>query len=395
MPEAKFVLKEPNSKNKTLVYLFYNYNKQRLKYSTGEKIYPRFWNATKQRAKETAQYPEFSEFNQRLNNIESAINICFRRLLNNGKIITPNILKEELNMELRTDKLTSVQQSLINWIEGEMAILRENKKEGTIKVYRTLVNHLKGYSSRYHCTLTFDSIDLGFYETFRSYLQNEKKLLNNTYGKQIRTLKFFLNLATEKGINTNLTYKNRFFKTVEETVNHVYLTEEELSLLYKINLSNKPSLDRVRDLFLIGCHTGLRFSDFTQLRPENLQEASSGYTFNVKTNKTSERVVIPVKSIVKDIWNKYGGILPRAISNQKMNDYLKDVGKLAEINQKVIIKHTRGKFIEQKTCPKYELLTTHIARHKRKSYRLLINKLRMCYFSTGNDLETNLVLRYA
>ena len=71
MPNAKFVLKEPSAKEETLIYLFYNYANQRLKYSTGEKINPKFWNSTKQRVKETSQFPEYPEFNQRqrLNNI--------------------------------------------------------------------------------------------------------------------------------------------------------------------------------------------------------------------------------------------------------------------------------------------------------------------------------------
>lgn len=64
MPEAKFVLKEPKGNTPTLVYLFYNFNYTRLKYSTGEKIHPKFWNVNKQRAKETAQFIQYPEFNQ-------------------------------------------------------------------------------------------------------------------------------------------------------------------------------------------------------------------------------------------------------------------------------------------------------------------------------------------
>ena len=362
MPDARFFLKEPKSTDKTLIYLVYNFNKQKLKYSTGEKIHPKFWNKTKQRAKETAQFSEYPEFNQRLNNIETAVNNSYRRLLNDGKIISPNVLKDELTKELRTDELTTKQLTLIEWINDEIELLRENKKEGTIKVYRTLVNHLIAYSEKYGTILTFDHIDLGFYETFRGYLQNDKKLVDNSCGKQIRTLKTFLNLATEKGVNVNQAYKSRLFKTTEETVEHIYLTEQELVKIYDVDLSQKPSLDRIRDLFLIGCYTGLRFSDFTELKPENLQKVNNGFVFNVKTNKTNERVVIPVKGIVKEIWDKYGGQLPRKISNQKTNSFIKEVGKLAEISQNIIIKHKRGKHTEQKICPKYELITTHTAR---------------------------------
>ena len=362
MPEAKFVLKEPSATEKTLVYLFYNYSNQRLKYSTGERIHPKFWNKTKQRVKEVAQFPEYPEFNQRLKNIETAVNTCYRRLLNDGKVITPDVLRKELNVELDKERLTSKPIDLIEWMEVEIEVLKLNRKPRAIKVYEGLKNHLKNFSESRRCKLTFDSITIEFYEQFQDYLQNEKKLLNNTFGKQIKTLKALLNIATEKGINTNLAYKSKLFKVIQEEIDHIYLTEEELSALYEKDLSNKPYLDRVRDLFLIGCNTGLRFSDFTQLKKENLYVKNGKFEFHVITVKTNEKVVIPVKSVVKKIWDKYGGELPRGISNQKMNEYLKELGKLAEIDTITILKKKSGKEIRERICPKYELITTHTAR---------------------------------
>lgn len=362
MPEAKFVLKEPKSSDKTLVYLFYRFNKQQLKYSTGEKINPKFWNPTRQKAKETSQFPEYQEFNQTLNNIGTAVNNSYRRLLNDKRLITPALLKEELNKELNKGALTAKQDDLIEWIKAEIEKLKLDKKPGSIKVYNTLVNHLTDFSTKRRYKLTFESVTLEFYEQFKDYLLNEKKLLNNTFGKQIKTLKTFLNLATEKGVNKNFTYKSRLFKTPQESVDHIYLTLDELELLRIIDLSEKKYLDRVRDLFLIGCYTGLRFSDFTQLKKENLEKTKHGFVFNVKTYKTNERVVVPVKPAVKEIWDKYDGKLPRAISNQKMNDYLKELGESAGINSTKTIKRTSGINIVSRTSPKYELITTHTAR---------------------------------
>lgn len=363
MPEAKFVLKEPNATQKTLVYLFYNYNNQRLKFSTGEKIHPKYWNSSKQRVKEVSQFPEYPEFNQRLKNIETAINTCYRRLLNDGKLITPDVLREELIKELDQDKLTAKQEDLLKWMSSEIETMKKNRKLRSIKVYEGLVNHLSNFSISRKYKLTFDSITIGFYEEFQDYLQNEKKLLTNTFGKQIKTLKTFLNIATEKGLNNNFAYKSKLFKTTQEDVDHIFLTDEELQILYEKDLTEKPYLDRVRDLFLIGCHTGLRFSDFTQLKKENLHKSKDDkLVFNVITQKTLERVVIPVKPVLKSIWEKYDGILPRAISNQKMNDYLKELGKVAEIDKMTILKKTSGKEVIQKICPKYDLISTHTAR---------------------------------
>lgn len=360
MPEAKFILKEPKGNTPTLVYLFYNFNYTRLKYSTGEKIHPKFWNVNKQRAKETAQFIQYPEFNQRLNNIENAVNNAYRRLMNDRKVVTPELLKKQLDIELGTEEYKV--GYFLEWMQNEIEIMKQDKKHGSIQVYNSLFRHLQDFSKKRKYTLTFDSINIAFYEQFKDYLLNDKKLLTNTFGKQIKTLKTFLHLASEKGIKTNPEYKSRLFKAAQEEVNHIYLTSEELEMVYAVNLSHKPYLDRVRDLFLIGCHTGLRFSDFTQLKKENLEQKKEGYVFNVKTHKTGERIVVPVKPVVMQIWNKYEGQLPRAISNQKMNDYLKELGQIAGVDRTVIIKKTSGKEVIEKVRPKYEFISTHTAR---------------------------------
>ena len=236
-----------------------------------------------------------------------------------------------------------------------------DKKDASLQVYRALLNHLKNFSELKRYKLTFDTINLDFYDLFKNYLFN-KKLLNNTVGKHIKNLKTFLNIATEKGINENLVYKSKHFKAIEEDVEHIYLTDEELELLRVCDLQHKPYLDRVRDLFLIGCHTGVRFSDFTQLKEENLFQKGNRFEFKVITQKTNEKVVIPVKLVVKNILDKYNGIIPRAISNQKMNTYLKELGEIAGIDKKTIIKRTSGKKIIETILPKYKLIYTHTAR---------------------------------
>lgn len=361
MPEAKFILKEPKGNSETLIYLFYNFNYDRLKYSTEQKIHPRFWNPSKQRAKETSQFNQYPEFNQRLNKIEGAVNNAFRRLQNNGVKITSTILRAELDKEL--NKTTNVKNDdLIDWIEKEIEIMKQDRKKGSIQVYMALVKHLKEFSKKRKFKLTFETVDIEFYNQFRNYLLIERNMLTNTFGKQIKTLKTFLNLAVDKDVNTNLIFKNRLFKVPQEVINHIYLNSEELDSLYQINLSSKAYLDRVRDLFLIGCHTGLRFSDFTQLKKENLEETKHGYVFNVKTTKTGERVVIPVKPVVMAIWHKYKGDLPRAISNQKMNEYLKELGRIAGLTNTVTIKRTSGKESRESICPKFEFISTHTAR---------------------------------
>src|SRR4030043_623117 len=96
MAEVNFFLKKPKIKSETLIYLFLSYNNKRLKYSTGEKVNPDYWNFENQRAKETKKFPEYPEFNARLKSLESKANTAYRKILNDGLEPTNELIKKEL-----------------------------------------------------------------------------------------------------------------------------------------------------------------------------------------------------------------------------------------------------------------------------------------------------------
>ena len=137
---------------------------------------------------------------------------------------------------------------------------------------------------------------------------------------------------------------------------------EELERIRGLNLTQSPSLERVRDLFLIGCYTGLRYSDFIKIQPENITIEGNGQYLEMLTQKTSQRVVIPLKPIVLEILNKYEGSIPKPLSNQKMNQYLKVIGKEAGITNKILVIRTKAGIRSEKLVPKYELIRTHTCR---------------------------------
>lgn len=169
-----------------------------------------------------------------------------------------------------------------------------------------------------------------------------------------------MNEAVERGLTSNLIFRSKRFKTIHENSEGIYLSVEDLSKIAKHDLSNNLRLDRVRDLFLIGCYTGLRFSDLTKLKEENFIQ--NGTQAKIKTEKTGQIVIIPLNTIVKTLLNKYDGVPPSAISNQKMNAYLKEIGELAEIDEEVLISLTKGGKNQSTSFKKYELITVHTAR---------------------------------
>jgi integrase len=381
-PKAIFRLKEPNKEEATLIFLVARFKRQKLVYSIGERIKPKYWNPDSQKAITKKNDPLLKERkikietytlhqNQILNDyllkVESTFTTIFRNFIFNNIEITPQSLKKALIQKLRGDNVKSNNDSLINFIRSHIDNVKFTQggtpiAPNTKKKYETTLKHLENFQVIYNRPLSFQNIDLKFYSDFLDYLIYRKKFTDNTAGKYIATLKAFLNEATSQGINNNLDFRNKRFATPYEEVNKIYLTESELLSMYNMDLSKNPKLDRVRDLFLVGAYTGLRFSDFTGIKQENIYSNEYGKFLKIKTMKTGTMVVIPLHWMVKDILSKYSGKLPGKISNQKMNEYIKNVAELAKINEGVL--HVRNKAGKRKeeSKEKWELVTTHTAR---------------------------------
>jgi integrase len=383
MPSTTFVLKETKSSDPTLVYLLFRFNGVKLKYSTGQKIKPKFWNSEKQRSKETRQFSGYAEFNTLLDNLESCVNNGYRTLLNDKLKPTPELLRIPLDKFLEKDK--SKGKGLIDF--AEYLVENTDRKPGTKKQLKQTIRNLKEFKQQTNSSLHLDSIDLEFYDQFLEFLLN-KNYGKNTIGTVIKNIKVFMSEAVARNLTNNLQFKNKRFKNVEEPSESIYLTENEIQLIYELDLSDNSKLDKVRDLFIIACCTGLRFSDLIQLRNENISE--DGNFVKIRTQKTNEIVIIPLKSLVKQILNKHNGIPPEAISNQKMNDYLKELGELAKIKEVVLITATKGREQQTVASPKWKLITTHTARRSFASNAYLQNVPTISIMKiTGHKTEKN------
>ncbi|MBM3887216.1 site-specific integrase, partial [Candidatus Dependentiae bacterium] len=215
--------------------------------------------------------------------------------------------------------------------------------------------------------VTFDKIDYSFFQLFQNYLLSLTKivdgkvmpLLNNTtIAKQLSTIKTFLSYARKEGVNVSDKYRD--FKIKKETLEVIALTNEEFESLYYLDLSGNKKLAQVRDVFCFACTTGLRYSDLAQLKREHIKQDEIKLT----VKKTKEPLAIPLTPYSKAILAKYEAIhrpLP-IISNQKLNDYVKELCQLAGIIEPIEIVRFRGTKREAITYPKYELIGVHTGR---------------------------------
>ena len=242
-------------------------------------------------------------------------------------------------------------------------------------------------------TYDFQDVDIECYSRYKAWLmnkdisydKNEGKRRNdlkkeakekqeamhysdNTIGRFIKQLKAVLRAADTRGYPVNPAYKSIEFKGQIQEIDAIYLTRAELEAMEKADLSemdDKKNYELARDIFMIGVWLAQRVSDYNNLKPENIKVIDNGeeqMTFvSIHQQKTGRYVEIPCNAKIRAILDKYPEGLPH-LSDQKINLYIKEIGKKAKIDELVEIKETRGGEVTKRYYKKYDLICTHTAR---------------------------------
>jgi len=356
MATISYYLKTPQLKESP-IYLRVSIKGNRIRIPTGEIIPIKFWRDKPTcRAKKTNAFPDGSDLNDFLNKLEKTTCNLIKSFKRNGKHLTTESLKEKVKDFLSESEVKP--NSFFSVYDQFLEVTSSYKTEATIKKYKSIKEHLLKFQTVKKTKIDFDNINNLFYDKLLSYFIDHAGLVNNTFSRYLVLIKTFLNWATDRGYNKNLGYRK--FKGFKEEADIIYLTDKELHSIVKTDLSQNSRLANIRDVFCLGCYTGLRFSDLVKLKPENIKTDH----IIIKTQKTRDTLFIPLKKEAKEIINRYldkPGFLP-VISNQKMNDYLKELTKLAGIDEEVTITRFQGAKEIKITKPKYEMISTHTAR---------------------------------
>jgi integrase len=180
----------------------------------------------------------------------------------------------------------------------------------------------------------------------------------NTAGNRIKNLKLFLNEAFKKKIPVCPDFKLPDFKKITEDTSAVYLPEDELMKMYRLDLKDRPMMEKTRDLFLIGAYTGFRYSDFSKLGNEHFCKDD---VIQTRTKKTKQDVVVPIHPVVQSIMKRNSDVIPK-VSYSLFNINLKEVARAAGIDYDVCHVRTRGRTSETVVEPKWKLVSSHTAR---------------------------------
>lgn len=362
MATVKLVIKNKATKKDgtTPIYLQYCYDSEiRTLINTGEFIEPKHWNFEKDIVRKS--YEDFENLNGKLENKLNKLKNLILEAKNEGVDPTLDYIRNKYNNPIAETSLEVIKQL------EQFIIERKGLVSGdTIKDYNSLKKHLINYEeSRENLVITFKSFNKEFYNDFIKYLRFEvikpddtKGLKENTIGKQIKNLKIFLKDRMEQGIIPKIELKP--FKTITEETDAIYLNEDELKSIYKLDYSDNKFLDEIRDLLIFGCFTGLRYSDLNRLQPGHFDRVNE--VIQIKQTKVQRNVIIPFIDYVPEILKKYNYNLPKIHLND-FNREIKKICKKADINEMIILSWKKGPDEqEEKVFKKWELASSHVCR---------------------------------
>jgi integrase len=379
---VKFYLHNPKSENPTSIYAKFYLHGREVKISIGLNIYPELWDKASQLPITDKQEIKYwrkhdptikvvlDNITSRINKVKHEITSYINLKEQAGEQITRSMVREHVKSTLGLVEKKTSKTSIVDFTDTFIKDIETGKRltsdksryaTSTIKNYRGFLSQFKAFQKQLNKVFSFQDINLSVYDKYVEFFQS-KNYSPNTTGRHIKILKVIMRSAEEDGLHSNKVYTDKRFRLLTAPVDSIYLTNEEIEKMRKLDLSKKPTYELVRDVFVLGTQTALRFSDFSRIRHHHVVfHGDDMIKLKMYMKKTDGIVEIPINSIVKEVLRKYDCNIP-PVTEQVFNRYIKTIGQWAGIDQHVeVIKH-KGAKKEKYVVPKYELISTHTAR---------------------------------
>lgn len=357
---STFYLKNPNGEKESLILFscYFKFEEKKFVYSTGEKIKPIFWNKESRQPKMHGKKDSnASSIRTQINRYKDYFELLQARSKTFGEDFTSMILKAEFDKQF---KKAPAGQNL--FFEAYAKFMDYKTKKGdwsksTVVRYNNIKKILEAFEKKRNYKLTFNAINANFHAEFTDYCMNERGHINNTYSRNIGLFKTFMLWS----LNNGYTYKEDFKKFEKKKVvvtNQLALTLKDLKILMKHDFKVNR-LEKVRDVFVFACVTGMRFGELSLVSKDNI----FGNEIYLKEEKDAEKQErrIPLNDISKFILRKYDYSLP-LIANQKYNKYIKEVFNATGYTWDVEKVTTKNKDNIRKTMQFKDRVSSHTSR---------------------------------
>lgn len=360
-----YKLKEPKSDKETLIYFrsyFLSENKNFI-YSTGEKIIPTEWDFENRQPNDlngrTKRAENHRSIKKQLDRYNSFFTEIVNRYKNINEELTLEIIRQRFNEEFK--KIKSKDDFFR--IYDEFIKEKENDFSGnaisnsTLKRYKCNKTLLEDFEQKTKHKLSLGKFDEKTFNKLLKFCVEEREHSVNTVHRNIGLLKTFLLWALNKKYSFNNSFVN-FKKPPKFRTDEIALNIEQVEEIYAHDFSKNKKFERVRDLFIFGCVTGMRFGNYSTISKNDVQ---GDFIRVIDLKSKSKNLSIPLNNISKSILEKYDYKLP-SISNQKMNEYIKDVFKELEFTQEIKKTMKYGDQLVEKNSEFWKRISSHTAR---------------------------------
>lgn len=367
-----FILTNKNREKASIVMLV-SFMGKKYKKSIGCSIPDKLWSDTKKRVKITSTSREYTYINDIIDKWEEAANEAMVYFLTNYSEPPSSVAFFDKVSRLRFNDKTEI--FVRDYFNTFIERYQSTKSKSRIKIYKRAKKLISRYETDMGINLRFEDINIDFYNSFSVWFYNFGYSANY-FGTFVKVIKMLLLDARDiDHLHSSNYFQNKSFVAPTIDVDNIYLTEEELLKLYNLEITPESIVDahedirgcnierkvnayrRAKDLFLIGAFTGLRYSDFSKINKKNISDNK----IIIETQKTKTKVVIPIHWVVREIIDS-GYDFSFSVHPQKMNNYIKDMARMAGIDKDVLIRRNIGGKNQSVTRKKYELVCTHTAR---------------------------------
>jgi len=282
-----------------------------------------------------------------------------------------SIISETFNRPSEEKKISSLNQSTylvdfaINWLKEDVCkwktAYNKNLSKNGISQYKKTIELLYNYEKFANYRLILKDLKTEDFYNFIEYLQEELDYNASTIERIIGRVRFFCIRCKENGIKISNDFTKRIYFQKEDEVDSVYLTEKEISRIYKLDLSADQKLDNIKDAFLLGLFTGMRFSDYGKRL--DISNFKNGF-IKITTQKTNQRIVVPVHRVVSEIIKKRNGNLPSKVSLHEFNLGIRTICMICDIDEMVYGKLFDSVAKRKKVgmYKKWQLISSHCCR---------------------------------
>lgn len=384
---VSYYLRDKNAKNKTsLLFSITSDDGVREIFSTGISLNPSEWNQEKQKATNKAINDKINYFNRIIEDYD-----IDHRFINKREFDINDLKMLLFDGDPEKENKVASNDLFCNYISQYYELHKLIKAPNTIKKYKTLENFFR----KHYPTLRAKHIDVSFAENLIAFCL-AKKEMNNTLNKRLQLIRVVL-----KWLFDNQKLKpfplDKFSHSKDEKIEAIALMPEEIDAIANADLSKKPHLESIRDIFVITCLTGVDWADIDKLTKENLHTSSQGNKyFEFNRRKTESKDIIsrpPCNKQVEDILKKYKWNV-KLKSYQKSLDQVKEVCKIAGLEEDVTLTSRSGnqRIIEIK--PKYEWIAWKTGRRSFITNLLLKKKPTEAVAAAVGHVKISTTARY-